>query len=65
MDFDDFQQHFNTLYIARLFPEKWYEARFKGDWLGPSAGGSPKCDTWRNNPTLLVIPGPQTLTLSL
>ncbi|KAL1327944.1 calpain-type cysteine protease DEK1 isoform X2 [Arachis hypogaea] len=49
MSWQDFQIHFRSIYICRVYPP---EMRYSvhGRWLGESAGGCQDYDTWHQNP---------------
>jgi hypothetical protein len=49
MSWQDFQLHFRSLYVCRIYPpEMRYSVR--GQWRGPTAGGCQDFDTWHLNP---------------
>ncbi|CAM6110257.1 unnamed protein product [Calypogeia fissa] len=49
MSWQDFQLHFRSLYVCRIYPpEMRYSVR--GQWRSSSAGGCQDCDTWHQNP---------------
>ncbi|KAJ1405412.1 Peptidase C2, calpain, catalytic domain [Sesbania bispinosa] len=49
MSWQDFQIHFRSIYICRIYPS---EMRYSvhGQWRGYSAGGCQDYDTWHQNP---------------
>ncbi|KAE9601229.1 hypothetical protein Lal_00023944 [Lupinus albus] len=49
MSWQDFQIHFRSIYICRIYPP---EMRYSvhGQWRGYSAGGCQDYDTWNQNP---------------
>lgn len=49
MSWQDFQIHFRSIYVCRIYP---YEMRYSvhGQWRGYSAGGCQDYDTWHQNP---------------
>lgn len=49
MSWQDFQIHFRSIYVCRIYPpEMRYSLR--GQWRGYSAGGCQDYDTWHQNP---------------
>ncbi|KAI3924358.1 hypothetical protein MKW98_032559 [Papaver atlanticum] len=49
MSWQDFQIHFRSIYICRIYPpDMRYSAH--GQWRGYSAGGCQDYDTWHQNP---------------
>ncbi|OVA06359.1 Peptidase C2 [Macleaya cordata] len=49
MSWQDFQIHFRSIYVCRIYPpEMRYSAH--GQWRGYSAGGCQDYDTWHQNP---------------
>ncbi|CAN6470699.1 unnamed protein product [Victoria cruziana] len=49
MSWQDFQLHFRSIYVCRVYPpEMRYSAH--GQWRGCSAGGCQDYDTWNQNP---------------
>ncbi|KAL2644549.1 hypothetical protein R1flu_012136 [Riccia fluitans] len=49
MSWQDFQLHFRSLYVCRIYPpEMRYSVR--GQWRSSSAGGCQDYDTWHQNP---------------
>jgi hypothetical protein len=49
MSWQDFQLHFRSLYVCRIYPpEMRYSVR--GQWRGSTAGGCQDFDTWHLNP---------------
>ncbi|GAB4835104.1 Calpain-type cysteine protease dek1 [Ancistrocladus abbreviatus] len=49
MSWQDFQIHFRSIYVCRVYPpEMRYSVR--GQWRGYSAGGCQDYDTWHQNP---------------
>lgn len=49
MSWQDFQLHFRSLYVCRIYPpEMKYSVR--GQWRGSTAGGCQDFDTWHLNP---------------
>ncbi|XP_078428400.1 calpain-type cysteine protease family [Wolffia australiana] len=59
MSWQDFQVHFRSIYICRLYPpEMCYSVR--GQWRGYSAGGCQDYNSWHQNPQyrLKVVNGP-------
>ncbi|KAF6155138.1 hypothetical protein GIB67_019664, partial [Kingdonia uniflora] len=49
MSWQDFQIHFRSIYVCRIYPpEMRYSAH--GKWRGYSAGGCQDYDTWNQNP---------------
>lgn len=49
MSWQDFQLHFRSLYVCRIYPpEMKYSVR--GQWRGPTAGGCQDYETWHLNP---------------
>ncbi|KAJ3692452.1 hypothetical protein LUZ60_012802 [Juncus effusus] len=49
MSWQDFQMHFRSIYVCRVYPP---EMRYSihGQWRGYSAGGCQDYDTWHQNP---------------
>lgn len=49
MSWQDFQIHFRSIYVCRVYPP---EMRYSvhGQWRGYSAGGCQDYDTWHQNP---------------
>ena len=49
MSWQDFQMHFRSIYVCRVYP---LEMRYSvhGQWRGYSAGGCQDYDTWHQNP---------------
>ncbi|KAL3518927.1 hypothetical protein ACH5RR_021516 [Cinchona calisaya] len=49
MSWQDFQIHFRSIYVCRVYPQ---EMRYSvhGQWRGYSAGGCQDYDTWHQNP---------------
>lgn len=49
MSWQDFQMHFRSIYVCRVYPP---EMRYSvhGQWRGCSAGGCQDYDTWHQNP---------------
>lgn len=39
MRFSDFVQHFNKVYLCKIFPSTWSQFAINGEWAGDSAGG--------------------------
>lgn len=48
MEFDDFVQQFNKLYICRLFSEDFNQYVIKGEWVGKTAAGGHRVMVDRN-----------------
>eukprot|EP00850_Spirogloea_muscicola_P001412 SM000005S17209 [mRNA] locus=s5:799256:809791:+ [translate_table: standard] len=59
MAWDDFQLHFRSLYVCRLYPPNMRTVQ-RSRWSGTSAGGCSNFDNWHHNPQFLLkaIPGP-------
>ncbi|KAI4386305.1 hypothetical protein MLD38_004246 [Melastoma candidum] len=60
MSWQDFQIHFRSIYVCRIYPP---EMRYSvhGQWRGYSAGGCQDYDTWHQNPQFrLRANGPDT-----
>ncbi|CAK9135390.1 unnamed protein product [Ilex paraguariensis] len=53
MSWQDFQIHFRSIYVCRVYPP---EMRYSvhGQWRGYSAGGCQDYDTWHQNPQFRV-----------
>jgi hypothetical protein len=49
MAWQDFQLHFRSLYVCRIYPPEMRYA-VRGQWRGPTAGGCQDFDTWHLNP---------------
>jgi hypothetical protein len=49
MSWQDFQIHFRSIYVCRVYPP---EMRYSvhGQWRGYSAGGCQDYDSWHQNP---------------
>lgn len=49
MSWQDFQIHFRSIYVCRIYPP---EMRYSvhGQWRGYSAGGCQDYETWHQNP---------------
>ncbi|XP_010257664.1 PREDICTED: calpain-type cysteine protease DEK1 [Nelumbo nucifera] len=59
MSWQDFQIHFRSIYVCRIYPP---EMRYSvhGQWRGYSAGGCQDYDTWHQNPQFrLRASGPE------
>ncbi|XP_043692215.1 calpain-type cysteine protease DEK1-like [Telopea speciosissima] len=59
MSWQDFQVHFRSIYVCRIYPP---EMRYSvhGQWRGYSAGGCQDYDTWHQNPQFrLRASGPE------
>ncbi|KAJ4808103.1 Calpain protease [Rhynchospora pubera] len=59
MSWQDFQIHFRSIYVCRVYPP---EMRYSihGQWRGYSAGGCQDFDTWHQNPQYrLRVTGPE------
>jgi hypothetical protein len=39
MKFEDWKDHFNRLYVCKIFPETWAQFSIAGEWKGNSNGG--------------------------
>lgn len=53
MSWQDFQIHFRSIYVCRVYPpEMRYSAH--GQWRGYSAGGCQDYDTWHQNPQFRI-----------
>ncbi|GBG77348.1 hypothetical protein CBR_g23680 [Chara braunii] len=53
MSWEDFQVHFRSVYVCRLYPPEMRKV-VHGQWRGHTAGGCPNFDTWHNNPQFLL-----------
>ncbi|GFY99001.1 calpain-type cysteine protease family [Actinidia rufa] len=53
MSWQDFQIHFRSIYVCRVYPS---EMRYSvhGQWRGYSAGGCQDYDTWHQNPQFRI-----------
>jgi hypothetical protein len=51
MRFEDFMQHFTSLFVAVNFPSTWSGKRTQGQWSGDQ-GGKRGMGTWISNPKL-------------
>ncbi|XAR62905.1 Calpain-3 [Bertholletia excelsa] len=53
MSWQDFQVHFRSIYVCRVYP---LEMRYSvhGQWRGYSAGGCQDYDTWHQNPQFRI-----------
>jgi hypothetical protein len=40
MSFENWKEHFNRLYVCKIFPESWSQFSIQGEWKGTSNGGS-------------------------
>ncbi|KAK7369224.1 hypothetical protein VNO80_11259 [Phaseolus coccineus] len=49
MSWQDFQIHFRSIYICRIYPSEMRHS-VHGQWRGYSAGGCQDYDTWNQNP---------------
>ncbi|XP_035546062.1 calpain-type cysteine protease DEK1-like isoform X2 [Juglans regia] len=49
MSWQDFQVHFRSIYVCRVYPPEMRYA-FHGQWRGYSAGGCQDYGTWHQNP---------------
>ncbi|XP_020212911.1 calpain-type cysteine protease DEK1 [Cajanus cajan] len=49
MSWQDFQIHFRSIYICRVYPSEMRHS-VHGQWRGYSAGGCQDYDTWNQNP---------------
>ncbi|KAK2438390.1 calpain-type cysteine protease family [Trifolium repens] len=49
MSWQDFQIHFRSIYICRIYPSEMRHT-VHGQWRGYSAGGCQDYDTWHQNP---------------
>ncbi|XP_027346143.1 calpain-type cysteine protease DEK1 [Abrus precatorius] len=49
MSWQDFQIHFRSIYICRVYPSEMRHS-VHGQWRGYSAGGCQDYDTWHQNP---------------
>mmetsp|Transcript_25204 Transcript_25204/g.54628 ORF Transcript_25204/g.54628 Transcript_25204/m.54628 type:complete len:503 (-) Transcript_25204:333-1841(-) len=58
MSFDDFAKIFTTLHACLVFPPKWQEQRFHGQWP-ESLQGNP-VDCWASFPPILLQPSART-----
>jgi len=60
MDFKDFIQNYNRIYVLRLLTdddgEKWNKFPFLGEWNAETAGGCTNHPTWYKNPQYGVEP---------
>lgn len=58
MSWQDFQVHFRSIYVCRLYPpEMCYSVH--GQWRGYSAGGCQDYNSWHQNPQYrLKVTGP-------
>uniref|UniRef100_A0A7S0FDJ7 Calpain catalytic domain-containing protein n=1 Tax=Pyrodinium bahamense TaxID=73915 RepID=A0A7S0FDJ7_9DINO len=50
MAFEDFVNHYSTLYICRVLGDDWQRQGVYGSWRGVTAGGCGNYDTFGNNP---------------
>ncbi|KAJ7531630.1 hypothetical protein O6H91_14G051800 [Diphasiastrum complanatum] len=54
MSWQDFQLHFHSVYVCRIYPpEMKYVVR--GQWRGSTAGGCQDFDTWHQNPQFRLM----------
>ncbi|XP_057954854.1 calpain-type cysteine protease DEK1 [Malania oleifera] len=49
MSWQDFQIHFRSIYVCRIYPPEMHYS-VHGQWRGYSAGGCQDYDTWNQNP---------------
>ncbi|KAG6630166.1 hypothetical protein I3843_14G136700 [Carya illinoinensis] len=54
MSWQDFQVHFRSIYVCRVYPPEMRYA-FQGQWRGYSAGGCQDYETWHQNPQFLLM----------
>eukprot|EP01091_Cochliopodium_minus_P010448 TRINITY_DN2764_c0_g1_i1.p1 TRINITY_DN2764_c0_g1~~TRINITY_DN2764_c0_g1_i1.p1 ORF type:complete len:538 (-),score=139.80 TRINITY_DN2764_c0_g1_i1:541-2154(-) len=70
MDYDDFVEYFNKLYVCRVYSddvgEKYYDKQFVSSWSEETAGGCSNYRTWLNNPQYFVnLPSDNHLFITL
>ncbi|KAJ4971714.1 hypothetical protein NE237_004813 [Protea cynaroides] len=59
MSWQDFQIHFRSIYVCRIYPPEMHYS-VHGQWRGYSAGGCQDYDTWHQNPQFrLRASGPE------
>ncbi|KAF8395994.1 hypothetical protein HHK36_017605 [Tetracentron sinense] len=59
MSWQDFQIHFRSVYVCRVYPPEMHYS-VHGQWRGYSAGGCQDYDTWHQNPQFrLRATGPE------
>ncbi|XP_043690975.1 calpain-type cysteine protease DEK1-like [Telopea speciosissima] len=59
MSWQDFQIHFRSIYVCRIYPQEMHYS-VHGQWRGYSAGGCQDYDTWNQNPQFrLRASGPE------
>eukprot|EP00439_Symbiodinium_sp_Y106_P075253 s1357_g14.t2 len=66
MAFEDFVNHYRSVYICRLFDDSWNRVFVNSEWRGETAGGCRNYPTYDKNPKIqLSIKGRVNLILTL
>lgn len=67
MAWEDFQEHFHSIYVCRTYDPKMRHI-VKGEWKGSTAGGCSNFPNWHHNPQYLLKtddPGPMHVFMTL